>query len=176
MMMQMLHAGGAKVFTDGQREADKSNPKGYFEHEGIKQLGRNKRLILQAKDQVAKVVAPQLKFLPPAARYKIVFMNRKVEEVVASQQKMSGRHEDRFPLHLVNFYRKQIEEIHSGIFTQVHVDYLEIDYHEAVKQPEAAAKKVAAFLPELKLDVAAMSEAVDPELYRNRMQKQKSEN
>ncbi|MEQ9351200.1 MAG: alkaline phosphatase family protein [Vicingaceae bacterium] len=91
MMMQLLNAGGADIFTDGKRKADNSNPKGYLEHEGIKQLARNRQLLADAKDKVVKVVAPQLKFLMPKFKYKVIFMDRKVEEVVASQHKMSGK-------------------------------------------------------------------------------------
>jgi hypothetical protein len=33
MMMKMLEAGGVPIMTDGVREADRDNPKGYFEVE-----------------------------------------------------------------------------------------------------------------------------------------------
>src|SRR5262249_20127115 len=33
MLMQMLVAGGLPALTDGVREADSDNPRGYFEHE-----------------------------------------------------------------------------------------------------------------------------------------------
>ena len=37
-MMQMLSAGGMSVVTDGERQADADNPRGYFEWERIKLL------------------------------------------------------------------------------------------------------------------------------------------
>ena len=38
LMMQMLTAGGIPALTDGQRQADTDNPRGYYEWERIKQL------------------------------------------------------------------------------------------------------------------------------------------
>ena len=35
MLMQMLHAGGQPCLTDGLREADPDNPRGYFEYEKV---------------------------------------------------------------------------------------------------------------------------------------------
>jgi tetratricopeptide (TPR) repeat protein len=39
MLMQMLEAGGMTILTDGVREADEDNPRGYFEFESVKKLG-----------------------------------------------------------------------------------------------------------------------------------------
>ena len=36
LMMQMLSAGGLPALTDDLREADESNPRGYFEFEPVK--------------------------------------------------------------------------------------------------------------------------------------------
>jgi hypothetical protein len=40
MAMKMLQAGGIEVLTDGVRQADESNPKGYFELEAVKELDK----------------------------------------------------------------------------------------------------------------------------------------
>ena len=42
MLMKMLEAGGMQVVQDGIRTADDDNPKGYFEHERVKDLGRKR--------------------------------------------------------------------------------------------------------------------------------------
>ncbi|MEX2379840.1 MAG: alkaline phosphatase family protein [Vicingaceae bacterium] len=55
MMMQMLNAGGMKVFSDHKRKADENNPKGYFEHEGIKSLAKRPKLLLEAKGKLVKL-------------------------------------------------------------------------------------------------------------------------
>ena len=38
LMMRMLDAGGLSPLTDGEREADTDNPRGYYELERVKQL------------------------------------------------------------------------------------------------------------------------------------------
>ena len=38
MAMKMLAAGGMPILTDGIRQADESNPRGYYELEAVKEL------------------------------------------------------------------------------------------------------------------------------------------
>ena len=86
-MMQMLSAGGLDVLTDGTREADENNKKGYLELEAVKNLKKDKRVIAAAKDKVVKVVSPLLQHLPPQFYYKIIMMERDVDEILLSQGK-----------------------------------------------------------------------------------------
>ncbi len=44
-MMQILEAGGMEIMTDGERTADTSNPRGYYEWEAIKQLATKPELL-----------------------------------------------------------------------------------------------------------------------------------
>lgn len=93
MMMQMLVAGGLTPLTDGQREADASNPKGYYEYEKATQLRRDANWIGEANGKVVKIVAQLLSELPTETsgkpkHYRIVFMERELDEVLASQSTM----------------------------------------------------------------------------------------
>src|SRR5437764_6111860 len=45
LMMQMLEAGGLPPMTDHEREADIDNPRGYYEWEAIKQIGKKPELL-----------------------------------------------------------------------------------------------------------------------------------
>ena len=45
LMMQMLEAGGVKTLTDSERVSDVDNPKGYYEWEPIKQIGKKPELL-----------------------------------------------------------------------------------------------------------------------------------
>jgi len=172
MMMQMLQVGGAQIFSDNKRKADKHNPKGYLEHEGVKRLAKNPKLILEAKGKVVKVVSAQLPYLLPRMRYKIIFMQRKVSEVVSSQQKMRENKDAAFPIHLIEFYEKQLKEIETNILEQIHVDFLKVDYHDTINNPKEIARQLAAFLPELSLNTTAMAGVIEPSLYRNRSKNQ----
>ena len=167
MMMQLLQAGGADIFADGKREADDNNPKGYLEHEGIKQLAKNRKLIFEANGKVVKVVSPQLKFLVPQFKYKVIFMERKIEEVVASQHKMSGKNKN-YPFKLVDFYKKQLKVVKDSTLNQINIETLFIDYSLAINDSQKVMAELQAFLPELNLDTNKMKGVIDQTLHRNK--------
>src|SRR5580700_5748236 len=48
LMMQMLAAGGMPILSDGERQADVDNPRGYLEWERIKQLPKDPACIAEA--------------------------------------------------------------------------------------------------------------------------------
>src|SRR6186713_901081 len=78
MMMRMLDEGGLAPMTDGIRESDEDNPKGYYEAEQVKSLKKqqDKSWIGAAEGKVIKVVSSLLKDLPAEHRYDVIFMNR----------------------------------------------------------------------------------------------------
>jgi len=172
MMMQMLAAGGLPVLTDGERAADENNPRGYLEFEAVKQLGRNADTawLEQAQGKSIKVVAPLLPHLPMNRPYRIIFMERPLNEIVASQKAMlerldkaGGKLTDR---QLASAYLKQMNAVH-GILS-AHADRIEVlalSYHRALANPAAAATEVNRFLGG-GLDEAAMARAIAPELRR----------
>src|SRR5919108_5001430 len=90
MAMKMLHAGGLEVVTDGLREADDSNPKGYFELEAVKELDKDgdTAWLRDARGKAVKIISFLLTFLPDEHDYRVVFMQRDLHEVLASQNKM----------------------------------------------------------------------------------------
>lgn len=169
MMMQMLSAGGMKVFSDYKRKADESNPKGYYEHEGIKSLAKQPKLLLETKGKLVKIVAPQLTHLVPRLKYKMIFMDRQMEEVIVSQYKMSGKKMDAFPYKLLSFYKSQLDEIESSILIQPNIEVLRINYQEAIISPNQTVEKISRFFKELSLDEIEMLKVIEPRLHRNKM-------
>ncbi|MFO7797483.1 MAG: phosphodiesterase, partial [Promethearchaeia archaeon] len=90
LMMQMLQAGGVEILSDHKREADRSNPKGYLELEAVKKLGKDNSCLKGETGKAVKVISHLLKFIPKNNEYKVIFMNRDINEVIKSQQKMLG--------------------------------------------------------------------------------------
>ena len=88
LMMQMLQAGGLPAFTDRVRSADESNPRGYFEFEPVKRLRTDRSWLPQARGHAIKIIHLLLRELPldGSLVYRIVFMQRPLEEVLASQR------------------------------------------------------------------------------------------
>src|SRR5581483_6673800 len=91
LMMQLLHAGGIAALTDHVRAADPDNPRGYFEFERVKKVKDDAAWLPDARGKVVKMVSLLLFDLPPAERYRVVFMERDLEEVLDSQEKMLRR-------------------------------------------------------------------------------------
>lgn len=174
MMMRMLEAGGVAAVTDGVRVADDSNPKGYFEFESVKGLDKDgdQSWLPAARGRAVKVISFLLTWLPEDHNYQVIFMHRRPDEIIASQQAMlrargepvgpddAERSRQMFAGHLA-----QVERFMAG---RGCFRVLPLHYHQVLAAPEAAAAQVAAFLGR-SLDTAAMARSVDPQLYRNRV-------
>ena len=172
MMMKMLEAGGVPIMTDAVRAADIDNPKGYYEYERVKNLEKetDKSYVRDARGKALKVISFLLKDLPDDNFYRVIFMRRHLDEVIASQNKMLDRRgedaiEDRETM--AEAYRNHLAAVKILVRNRPNFEMLEFRYDEAVKDPAAAARAVNAFLGG-KLDEAAMASAVKAQLYRNR--------
>src|ERR1700674_2159926 len=93
MMMNMLDSGGVPVLTDGIRSSDDSNPRGYFEYEPVKELGKDggRSWVLLARGKAVKIISFLLTWLPETCDYRVVFMQRDLDEIIASQNEMLAR-------------------------------------------------------------------------------------
>jgi hypothetical protein len=173
MMMRMLEAGGLPVLADGERGADIDNPKGYFELERIKHLERetDKSYLRAARGKAVKVISFLIKELPDENDYRVLFMRRDLDEVLASQQKMIDRlasqDTDAGAEAMKEAFRNDIARVRVLCRTRPNFALCEIRYRDAVTDPAAASRAVNEFLGG-RLDEAAMRAAVDASLYRNR--------
>src|SRR5216684_2403419 len=91
LMMQMLAAGGIEIVTDAVRTADCDNPRGYLEFERVKKIKHDRSWLPEARDKAFKMVSQLLYDLPPSEHYRIVFMERDMDETLRSQEKMLER-------------------------------------------------------------------------------------
>jgi len=166
LMMQMLASTGINSLTDNKRTADISNPKGYFEYEPVKALQKDNSWLGKAKGKSLKVVAPLLKFLDPAYRYKVIFMQRDLNEVIKSQQIMTGKDPNTLPVRLLNSYEKQLKQIRIWDQKEPGVEILYVDYKEVIKNPDDSLNSITKFI-NYNLDAKKMKQVIDPKLYRN---------
>jgi len=171
MMMQMLALGGLNVFTDGIREADTNNPRGYYELELVKQLGDDHSWLDKAKGSVVKIIAPLLPKLPRDRAYRIIFMQRPLTETIASQQKMLERRDRQggklTPERLAATFLQQIETIDLLLAEYPQVSVLNVNYHNAILDPAGTAKQLGRFF-DGQLDPETAIGAIDPSLHRER--------
>ncbi len=171
LMMQMLHAGGLPVLTDGLRTPDDNNPRGYLEYEPVKRLRTDRSWLPQACGHVVKIIYLLLRdlLLDGTLHYRIVFMERPLEEVVASQHAMLQRDgkTGADPELLRRTFASQLAQLDTWLATQPDIEVLRIPYHRVLREPQAVAEELQRFLS-TSLDTAAMTAAVDPTLHRQR--------
>ena len=173
MAMKMLEAAGFEPFQDGVRTADEDNPKGYFEFERVKELDKSpdKSWVKDARGKALKVISYLLKDLPPDNDYKIIFMHRHLQEVLASQAKMLERRGETNEVsdeRMTEIYQVHLREVATLLERRREFDVLDIHYSDVLRDGAGQAKRIAEFLA-LPADAAAkMAAQVDKELYRNR--------
>ncbi len=176
MAMKMLHAGGLDVVTDGLRAADESNPKGYFELEAVKELDKNGNTawLKEARGKAVKIISFLLTWLPEEHDYRVVFMQRDLNEVLASQNKMliqraetPGTPEE--DERMRKQYENHLAKVHRFLSSRGCFSVLRVDYRKALEQPRDEAQRINEFIGG-GLDVNRMAAVGDPALYRNRSQ------
>lgn len=171
LMMQMLAAGGMPILSDGERRADVDNPKGYLEWERIKQLPKNPALIAEAEGKAVKVISQLLLSLPPEHEYRVIFMQRPLPEVMASQDEMlrrRGTFDASVDSSVVtSAFRDHLYQVHVSLNSNPNIKVSRVQYHEVLREPKKTAESVAKFL-NVPLDTEAMARQVDENLYRQR--------
>ena len=170
-MMKMLENCGIEPFIDNIRIPDEDNPKGYYELERVKQLEKDNSWLHKAQGKVVKVISMLLYHLPPGYEYKVIFMQRNMDEVLASQAAMllrkgknnNGISDEELS---VNFAR-HLKSIETWLKQQSNIKVLYISYNELLKSPHKNVIKINNFMNHL-LNDAKMLEIIDPGLYRQR--------
>lgn len=168
MMMQMLVAGGIPAFVDDHRPADESNRRGYFEHKAAKRIGDDNSWVDQAMGKAVKVVAQLLPKLPVGRRYRIVFMERSLQDVVASQRRLLDRVNrdggDLSENRLAWTFSDQMHKVREVLSRYPeHVAVLSVNYDDALQNPASTATIVNRFLGG-RLNESEMAAAIEPAL------------
>ena len=172
MMMKMLEAGGMTAVTDGIREADEDNPRGYYELELVKKTKEDASWLDNSDGKVVKMISMLLRDLPANREYKVVFMIRDLDETLASQQKMlerrgkpAGPGDDKMKA----LFEKHLADTREWLADRECFDVFFCNYNETLADPATMAAKVAGFLDN-GMDIEKMAEVTDPGLYRQRKQ------
>ena len=169
MLMQILYTGDIEISFDNVRQSDDNNPRGYFELNG----GKIINLIINGdfkfkkyRAKFIKITAYGLKFLPPG-KYKIIYCERNIEEVLDSMEKMmrikdKNRDETKKSFIILNNMIKK--EINNRQDTKI----LYVHYNDILLDSEKNIKKILNFLNLPYLNLDKMKAVVDKNLYRQR--------
>ena len=176
-MMQILGAAGLTIASDRARAADADNPRGYYEHEAVKRIRKDSAFLGEMVGKVVKIVAPLLPALPQAFDYRILFMERDLDEVLTSQRVMlarldraSGRVDDQA---LRRAYLRQLRQVKIWMAGQENVEGRFVPHEALIDDPRTTIADLADFLRDCGYVIDAESEGamgrvVDPSLYRQR--------
>jgi hypothetical protein len=171
MMMRMLDAGGMPVVVDNDRQPDADNPHGYYEIKAVKKLKEDASWMEGAAGKALKAIYLLLYDLPKHYKYRVVFLRRNLQEVIASQDAMlkrSGASTGRLDKQvLARHFETQLQRLDAWLRQQSNMSVLYLDYADAVKDPLKTASSVAQFLGGC-VDPAKMAATVDTSLYRQR--------
>jgi hypothetical protein len=172
MMMRMLEMGGMPVLTDHIRTADDDNPNGYYEFEAVKRTKQDPSWLEASASKAVKMVYRLLYDLPEDRSYRVLFMRRKLEEVLASQRTMlkrkAGPDDSASDEQMETLFRRELQSFYDWVPNQRHIELIDVDYNRILTDPLGELTRVQEFLGGA-IDLAAMASVVDSKLYRNRV-------
>jgi hypothetical protein len=171
LMMGMLEAGGIPVLTDRQRAADEDNPRGYYELERVKQIKDTPAFLDEARGKVVKIISELLRQVPPHYPCRVIFMQRHMSEILASQRQMlvrRGKPADAAgDAEMAALFEQHLRRVEQWLAQQPHMQVLYVNYNDLLADPTPQIAAINRFLGG-ELDTAAMAAAIDPALYRQR--------
>ena len=166
LMMQILGAGGIKLAYDDHRPADQNNPNGYFELEKVKTLKQDNSWIVDYKGNALKVLFHLLEYLPQTLKYKIIFMQRNLDDIIASQDRMLesykkpvNQDKDRIKI----LFKNELWRTMNWLNKQKNMQVLNIELSDVVKNPLITLQAIPDFLGR-DMDLNAMNTVVNPTL------------
>jgi len=174
LLMQMLGAGGMPLLCDGVRAPDPDNPRGYFELEAARRLARESGWLVAARGRAVKIVHALVPELPAQHRYRVLLVERRMDEVLASQERMLARAAQRDGTpppaadeRLGAVFAAQSTRLKRWLDAQPNVRWLLVPHADLIARPLGWAARIDEFLGGV-LDRDAMASVVEPSLYRAR--------
>lgn len=172
MMMKILAEGGLPVVTDHLRLADEDNPNGYFELEIVKKMPEgNVHWLEDAGGKAVKVISALLEHLPQKYSYQIIFMERAIKEILASQRRMLAHRNEELKSNdgeVEQQFQRHLSTLKPWLARQPNMEVLYVSYNALLVDPESFCKRLIEFTG-TPLDLGRMLSVPDKELYRNRV-------
>lgn len=171
LMMKMLVEGGFPIVTDAIRRADDDNPNGYFELEIVKSLPEgNFSWLQEARGKVVKVISSLLEYLPSEYNYKVIFMERDLHEILASQQKMLVNRNEVSSLadsEMELQFKNHLAAMKAWLVRQANIEVLYVNFNALMADPEPVCRRISDFIG-IPLNMDQMLSVPSEQLYRNR--------
>ena len=149
--------------------------RGFFPKEWLKELdkGGDPSWLKESKGKAVKIIAFFLTHLPDTLNYSVIFMQRDMTEIVASQNKMlaqRGQPSEAEDNQVLDAFKQHLLRTRAVLTSRDCFENLDVNYNEILADPAAQAKRVSDFLGGA-LNVENMVVSVNPRLYRTRAQR-----
>ncbi|MFW9873621.1 MAG: sulfotransferase domain-containing protein [Candidatus Thorarchaeota archaeon] len=170
MLMKILENCGFTILTDKIRKSDIDNPLGYYEFEKVKSLDKDNTWLNLAQGKVVKIVSPLLKYLPNDMKFKVIFIERNLNEIMSSQNKMLRNRKEESIVsdeELTKIFKNHINKTKELLSSKKNIEVIYINYNKILRGEESEYNKVKFFLNK-NIDIEKMKEAVEQRLHRNR--------
>ena len=171
LMMQILRKAGLPILTDNRRKADLFNPKGYFEYEKVKSLPEDTSWLNIACGKVIKIISELLEYLPDKYYYAIIFMERDLEELIDSQNKMLLARGQKIQLtneELVVLLKRHLQAIKEVLKHKKNTEVIYINFNHLLDNPLQVIEQVKKFL-QLTGEIDNSFEVIDRNLHRSKL-------
>lgn len=166
MMMKMLAEGGVPVLVDADNPSTELNPGGAYAYEPTKTIANDSSWMDEAEGKAVKVTAHFLRHLPKGHDYKILFMERDIDEMHESQRKMIiGRGQDPDAIGHGQFSLQFRENVKDWLKLQDNMTVMLVDYNRLLESSDHS--EIADFIG-MPLDMAKVKAVPDKKHYRNR--------
>jgi len=176
LMMQMLQAAGVPVSYDSTRSPDSNNPKGYYELYGgniINKLINKLDDLFFYRGKFIKITSYGLKYLPQKTnnqshcKYKIIYMQRNLDEIIESMEKMMKVNESN-KKETKELLKKLEDYITDFIEEDNNISPLYVNYNKLFNDPYPELVKICKFLGIPETKTKKMMFVIDPTLYKER--------
>mgnify|MGYP001063076633 CR=1 FL=1 len=170
LIMQVLQKIGVPILYDNSKPPDEHNPLGYFEYEYVKEIPQtsNWKWLKEYQGFGIKIISPILINIPIDFPCKIILAVRNIDEVINSQEKMSGVRKSFYAKeHLKKVYTRHLRLLKEKLQCNKYVKMIEINYNELLSDPPNILKRLSSFLGK-EINIAEVSNVIDYYLYRTR--------
>lgn len=169
LAMQLVAAAGVPLVVDEHRPADASNPAGYFEFAPVLNLAQDAAWLDRAPGKAVKVLYPLVLDLPRGRPYRVIIVDRDLDEVLDSQAAMLDRNQQ--PSHdrstLREAWSNKLTEAWTHLSARGDCQLLRLEHRALIEGNVSTLSRLIEFLKS-SATLQDLTAVIRPELYRSR--------
>jgi hypothetical protein len=166
LLMQILEAAGLLLARDDARPPDPDNPRGYHELAAVKRLRRDAGFLVACRGRVVKIVAPLLMDVPVASIGRVLFVERDLDEVLASQRTMLARRGEALgptdEAALRRAFPASLDATRAWLARSGAPPVLFVEHRRLIEAPGESVARIAQFLERTAGGASAAADAAPP--------------